>query len=145
MCTDFPHAQVALNPPLRTADLEGIGGELKTHPEDFRVTEIPAYMPSGEGDHLWITIEKRDLTHRDMLKRFANTLELHEKEIGFAGVKTLVAQFLLFDGDYRYRQAGAAHQREIAYLVGDVLAAVPADEDAEWRRVHDCLRLMACD
>ena len=36
-------------PPLLTADLPGIGGRIKTVPEDFEVEEVPAYAPSGAG------------------------------------------------------------------------------------------------
>src|SRR5437868_7530751 len=35
--------------PLLTADLPGVGGRIKTTPEDFEVEEIPAYEPSGTG------------------------------------------------------------------------------------------------
>ena len=42
-----------------TADLPGIGGVLKERPEDFLVDEVPAYGPSGQGDHLYMIVEKR--------------------------------------------------------------------------------------
>src|SRR5438045_2744921 len=38
--------------PLITGDLPGIGGTIKQQPEDFEVEEIPAYEPSGSGDHV---------------------------------------------------------------------------------------------
>ena len=34
-----------LDPPLQTADLPGIGGQIRLCPEDFAVREIPAYGP----------------------------------------------------------------------------------------------------
>ncbi|MFQ5580968.1 MAG: tRNA pseudouridine(13) synthase TruD, partial [Nitrospiria bacterium] len=37
--------------PYLTSDLPGIGGQLKTTPDDFCVEEIPLYEPSGEGQH----------------------------------------------------------------------------------------------
>ena len=46
-------------PPLVTADLPGIGGRLKSQPEDFEVEEVPAYEPSGQGDFLYLWVEKR--------------------------------------------------------------------------------------
>src|SRR5260370_35178061 len=45
-------------PPLLTADLPGIGGRMKTFPEDFEVEEIPAYEPSGKGAFLFCWIHK---------------------------------------------------------------------------------------
>ena len=48
-------------PPLLTSDLPGIGGRIKQSPEDFEVEEIPAYEPSGQGEFLYLWIEKRDL------------------------------------------------------------------------------------
>lgn len=44
--------------PMLTADLPGIGGVLKSQPEDFVVEEIPAYQPCGDGEHLFLWIEK---------------------------------------------------------------------------------------
>jgi len=87
MNSEIPHIEAALTPPLWTAELEGIGGTLKESPEDFRVMEIPAYPASGKGDFLWLTVEKRDLAHGELLRRFKNVLGLHSKEIGFAGAK----------------------------------------------------------
>jgi len=91
MIPDIPYLEAALAPPILTADLPGIGGTLKNSPEDFRVIEIPAYSPSGDGDFLWLTVEKRNLAHGELLRRFRNILGLHSKEIGYAGAKDKVA------------------------------------------------------
>ena len=32
---------------------------LRSSIEDFQVTELPAFAPSGEGEHLLVTVEKR--------------------------------------------------------------------------------------
>lgn len=75
--------------PLRllTADLPGIGGVLKQQLEDFQVEEIPAYLPSGEGDHLYLWIEKRDMGAEFFLRQIAQRLEIPTGEIGTAGNK----------------------------------------------------------
>jgi tRNA pseudouridine13 synthase len=73
--------------PYLTADLPGIGGRLKDLPEDFIVEEIPAYDPSGEGQHLYLWIEKRDLPHDILLRRIAKVLEIAQDDIGVAGIK----------------------------------------------------------
>jgi tRNA pseudouridine13 synthase len=41
-----------LGPPMAS-------GKLRTHPDDFRVDELPQVSPSGEGDHLWVQVTKR--------------------------------------------------------------------------------------
>ena len=38
-------------------------------PERFVVEEIPAYAPSGEGDHTFMWLEKRGLTTFDAIAR----------------------------------------------------------------------------
>ncbi len=73
--------------PYLTSDLPGIGGQLKCEPEDFVVEEIPAYEPSGEGQHLFLWIEKRDLPHDQMLRRLSKILEISQDDVGVAGIK----------------------------------------------------------
>ena len=48
-----------------------MGGIVKTVPEDFLVEEIPAYPPSGEGQHVFLLVEKRGMTTRDMVQALA--------------------------------------------------------------------------
>src|SRR2546425_1788149 len=76
-----------LNPPLVTADLSGIGGRIKQVPEDFEVEEIPAYEPSGQGDYLYLWIEKRALGAEYFVRQLARRLNLATAEIGTAGMK----------------------------------------------------------
>ena len=54
--------------PYLTASIDPIPGELKTTPEDFEVEEVPAYAPSGDGEHVFALIEKRGLTTRDAVR-----------------------------------------------------------------------------
>ncbi len=68
-------------------DLPLLSGDLKTTPEDFIVEEIPAYEPSGEGEHLFLWIEKRDLSGEQMLKHLSRVVGLKPHEIGCAGIK----------------------------------------------------------
>lgn len=74
-------------PPLATADLPGIGGRIKTEIEDFEVEEIPAYQPSGAGDHLYLWIEKRGLGAEYFVRQLARRLGIPVSEIGTAGLK----------------------------------------------------------
>jgi tRNA pseudouridine13 synthase len=74
-------------PPYCTADLPGLGGRLKTQPEDFEVEEVPAYAPCGQGDYLYLWIEKRGLGAEFFVRQVAHRLELPPGEVGTAGMK----------------------------------------------------------
>lgn len=70
-----------------TASLPGTGGSIKECPEDFFVEEIPLYLPSGEGEHLYIEVEKTGLTTFALMQQIAATLGVKERDIGYAGLK----------------------------------------------------------
>src|SRR5437867_12217341 len=83
----MPPLDDAFAPPLLTADLPGIGGKIKTIPEDFEVEEIPAYEPCGQGDFLYLWIEKRDMGAEFFTRQIAKRLDIPVGEIGTAGLK----------------------------------------------------------
>jgi len=70
-----------------TADLPGIGGALKQRPADFLVDEVPAYEPCGEGDHLYLIVEKRRRLTTDVVRYLAKHFGVSRKAVGFAGLK----------------------------------------------------------
>jgi tRNA pseudouridine13 synthase len=78
---------VVANAPYLTSNLPGIGGALKREPEDFVVEEIPAYEPCGEGEHLFLWVEKRDVAAEDLVAHLARSLGIRREEIGVAGLK----------------------------------------------------------
>lgn len=73
--------------PFVTADLPGTGGLAKMVPEDFRVDEMPAYLPTGTGEHLFVRVEKRGRNTRDVLRELARALGVREGDAGVAGQK----------------------------------------------------------
>mgnify|MGYP002628855892 CR=1 FL=1 len=73
--------------PLGTHDLPGIGGALDGVPEHFRVDEVPAYPPSGEGDHWFVRVQKRDLTTPALREMMAAAAGCDPRDIGVAGRK----------------------------------------------------------
>lgn len=73
--------------PYISQKFEGIGGEIKTCPENFIVNEMPAYEPSGEGEHLFIHITKRGITTKDVQKALAKIYNTNFKDVEFAGIK----------------------------------------------------------
>lgn len=70
-----------------TATLPGTGGILRREPEDFMVEELPLYQPCGEGEHLYVTVEKSGITTFELLQRLARALRCPERDLGYAGLK----------------------------------------------------------
>ncbi|ABA88019.1 tRNA pseudouridine 13 synthase [Syntrophotalea carbinolica DSM 2380] len=70
-----------------TAKLPGIGGSIKTCPDDFLVEELPLYPTCGEGEHLYLEVEKRGMTTFELLKRLSRALQVNERAMGYAGLK----------------------------------------------------------
>lgn len=71
----------------QTEPLPGIEGRFKERPEDFVVEEVPLYEPCGEGEHLYVWIEKQGLTTEEAIRRLARACELKPRDIGAAGLK----------------------------------------------------------
>ncbi|MGC3996587.1 MAG: tRNA pseudouridine(13) synthase TruD [Anaeromyxobacter sp.] len=85
--------------PFVTAGLPGSGGRLRATPEDFRVDEVPAYLPSGQGPHLYLRVEKRGRTTRDVLRALSQALGVPDRDAGYAGLKdrdAVTTQWLSF-------------------------------------------------
>ncbi len=85
--------------PFVTSELPGSGGAIRASPEDFRVDELPAYLPSGAGPHLYVHVEKRGRTTRDVLRALARALGVPERDAGYAGLKdrhAVTTQWLSF-------------------------------------------------
>jgi tRNA pseudouridine13 synthase len=62
-------------------------GTIRSAAADFRVDEVPAYSPCGEGEHLYVRFEKIDLDTREAVRRIARALGVHERDSGVAGMK----------------------------------------------------------
>jgi tRNA pseudouridine13 synthase len=73
--------------PYLTPDFPGVGGSIKVRPEDFFVQEIPLYEPTGQGEHVYIEIQKVGLTTFDAINRIADALRVPSREVGYAGMK----------------------------------------------------------
>jgi len=73
--------------PASTGDEGRIPGRIKARDEDFVVDEIPAYLPSGEGDHVYFTVEKRGLTTMRAARDISRALGVKSAAVGLAGQK----------------------------------------------------------
>jgi tRNA pseudouridine13 synthase len=66
-------------------------GGYRASPEDFLVEEVLGFTPNGEGEHLWLFIEKRDQTTAMVARRLAGHCAVSPREVGFSGMKDRVA------------------------------------------------------
>lgn len=78
--------------PLISADLPGVGGQLRLTPDHFIVEELPLYEPQGDGPHLYLNITKVGLTTKEVQIGLERLLGLGRGEVGFAGLKDKAAR-----------------------------------------------------
>ena len=83
----YPIAHILRRVRYATPTLPGTGGLFKAIPDDFFVEELPAYPPSGEGDHTFVFLQKRGLTTDEAVQRVCRALEVDPREAGAAGQK----------------------------------------------------------
>ncbi|MCI0912415.1 tRNA pseudouridine(13) synthase TruD [Pseudomonas putida] len=66
--------------PLGTARLKAVA-------EDFQVDEVLDIPLSGQGEHLWLWVEKRDLNTEEAARRLARAAGVPVRSISYAGLK----------------------------------------------------------
>jgi tRNA pseudouridine13 synthase len=76
-----------VTPPLRFEHLSPLPLRLGAEPRHFRVSEIPAYSPLGEGDHLYLWVEKEGQNTQDVAKLLAQAARVPFRDVGYAGMK----------------------------------------------------------
>jgi tRNA pseudouridine13 synthase len=64
-----------------------LSARIRATPEDFRVEEIDGFEPSGSGEHLLLTVEKRGMNTAFAAKLLAQWAGIAEAGIGYAGLK----------------------------------------------------------
>ena len=62
-------------------------GTIRNKPEDFQVTELNDIDLSGEGEHLWLYIQKTSNNSIWVSKQLANVCQVPQKQVAFAGQK----------------------------------------------------------
>jgi len=86
--TKLPDFNAAVAAPVYlTRDIPGTTGTLKNRPEDFQVQEIPMYQPAGEGEHIYMFVEKRGMSTLGLRDILARHFKVHRRAIGHAGLK----------------------------------------------------------
>ncbi len=79
-------------PGHRLRDWPATGGPripviLKAAPEDFRVEEVLAFEPDGDGEHLMVQVEKRLMGTPELAGVLARLHGLPRVDVGYAGMK----------------------------------------------------------
>lgn len=62
-------------------------GLIRARPEDFEVEEVLGHRPTGEGEHLWLWVEKREQNTVDVAGALARAAGVHPRDVSFAGLK----------------------------------------------------------
>ncbi len=78
----------------------GLGGRIKTNPEDFVVQEVPMNLPEG-GPYLFCKLKKRNMTTYNAIEKLSSILGISKRRIGYAGLKdkrACTTQFITIEG-----------------------------------------------
>jgi len=73
--------------PYLTKAIAPIEASFRSTLEDFEVEEVPAYLPSGTGEHIFAFIEKRGVTTKDAVQGLCARTDADFKDAGWAGLK----------------------------------------------------------
>ncbi len=60
---------------------------LRSVPEDFIVEEQLGFEPEGEGEHVFLQLQKRQLTTPDLAQLLSTLSATHPRDIGYSGMK----------------------------------------------------------
>ena len=82
---DAPHTTLPQWPKAYPAS--GACATLKLVNEDFIVTELPLQPPCGEGEHIWLDIEKNGANTAFVAQQLAEAAGVQERDVGYAGLK----------------------------------------------------------
>ena len=63
------------------------GAVLKSRPSDFRVIEELGFEPTGEGEHLFLLVEKSGISTHELIARVGRDYSLDPRHIGYSGLK----------------------------------------------------------
>ena len=83
--TDAHHTSLPQWPHAYPAS--GASATLKLLNEDFIVTELPLQQPCGEGEHIWLEIEKNGANTAFVAQQLALAAGVQEWDVGYAGLK----------------------------------------------------------
>jgi len=95
--TDAPHTNLPATLPMtlpttlphwpKAYPASGASATLKRLNEDFTVTELPLQLPCGEGEHIWLDIEKNGANTAFVAQQLAEAVGVQARDVGYAGLK----------------------------------------------------------
>jgi len=62
-------------------------GDFRTEPEDFVVDEYLGFEPSGEGEHVYLQVQKRNNNTAWVVKLLARLADVKPMDVGYCGLK----------------------------------------------------------
>lgn len=71
----------------RARAVAGDRAVIKATAADFRVDELPSVIPAGEGEHLWLRLEKTERSTVEVARWLADAFHVPEHAVGYAGMK----------------------------------------------------------
>lgn len=77
--------------PIRAFGAPVITGSIKSEPEHFQVREWLGFDADGEGDHVLLTVRKRNANTLWVARALARHAHIHPRDVGFAGLKDRLA------------------------------------------------------
>ena len=112
------------------SDADGIGGRLRSLPEDFLVEEIPLPEKGGTtGPYLICLLIKKNWELQHAVKEIAKRLGISHRRIGWAGTKDRNAITKQWISIYNV----TAEQVAAIYLKDITLGPVRQSNEARWR------------
>ena len=85
----------------RASQIEPARGMIKQQAEDFYVEEMMSQELSGEGEHVWLFVEKRGENTDFIARKIAKYADVRPMDVGLSGLKDRHAVtrqwFLAFD------------------------------------------------
>lgn len=73
--------------PPRAHGVPAVGGVIRGRPEDFFVEEVLGFEPEGEGEHVFLSIEKRALNTEQVARRLAILAGVPIRQVSYSGMK----------------------------------------------------------
>jgi len=64
-----------------------LSGTIRSKPEDFQVDEIQSFIPSGQGEHVWLHIKKTGENTDWVAGQLAKAADVLRRDVSFAGLK----------------------------------------------------------
>lgn len=77
----------AVRPATRALGPPALRGVLRATPDDFAVTELPGFEPSGDGPHALLLVEKRGRNTLDVIDALARVAGVRSRDVGYCGLK----------------------------------------------------------